>query len=221
MEQILVVDEDVNSLQNVKSRLVREGYQVYTRNYIDEAEQKRLPNYDLILTELIDVSQQKYSFITRLKEKAACPVIIFSAENKEKDIVESLLAGADDYVIKPLRMQELTARVKVALQRKNPGKEVEQIGDMLFDEAEYAIGENGVWISLTRSEYRMCRVLAKNAGSIFSKERLYECLYEIDSDTQLRTITEYIYSVRKKFKQIGINPVKTIWGSGYRWAGIE
>ena len=172
MEQILVVDEDVNSLQIVKSRLVREGYQVYTRNYIDEAEQKRLPNYDLILTELIDVSQQKYSFITRLKEKAACPVIIFSAENKEKDIVESLLAGADDYVIKPLRMQELTARVKVALQRKNPGKEVEQIGDMLFDEAEYAIGENGVWISLTRSEYRMCRVLAKNAGSIFSKERL-------------------------------------------------
>ena len=203
MEQILVVDEDVNSLQIVKSRLVREGYQVYTRNYIDEAEQKRLPNYDLILTELIDVSQQKYSFITRLKEKAACPVIIFSAENKEKDIVESLLAGADDYVIKPLR------------------KEVEQIGDMLFDEAEYAIGENGVWISLTRSEYRMCRVLAKNAGSIFSKERLYECLYEIDSDTQLRTITEYIYSVRKKFKQIGIDPVKTIWGSGYRWAGIE
>ena len=69
MEQILVVDEDVNSLQIVKSRLVREGYQVYTRNYIDEAEQKRLPNYDLILTELIDVSQQKIQLYHAVKRK--------------------------------------------------------------------------------------------------------------------------------------------------------
>lgn len=221
MKQILVVDEDSNNLQIVKNRLTKEGYRVCAKHCIDDMERKRLGEYDLILTELTDAGCQEYGFITRLKERAACPVIIFSARTGERDIIESILAGADDYVVKPLRMQELTARVKVALQKKHICRQEMQIGEYLFLPADYSVEVRGKTVGLTRSEFRLCRVLAKNPGIIFSKERIYECLYEIDSDAQLRTITEYIYSVRKKFKETGMNPIKTVWGSGYRWETVE
>lgn len=72
-------------------------------------------------------------------------------------------------------------------------------------------------ILLTKNEFRICKILVQNSGKIFSKDELYEYLYDLDANAQLRTITEFIYSIRKKFKTLGLDPIKTIWGIGYKW----
>lgn len=219
MKQILIVDEDVKHLQLVKHQLTEAGYGVSTKHFIEDVKPGQLGEYDLILTELMQTGCNEYGFITKLKEKATCPVIIFSARTNENVIVNSLLAGADDYIAKPFWMPELTARIKVALQKSAPAAEKEDvISGMVFNSADNSITAKEQEIAMTRNEFRLCRILAKNRTMTFSKESLYEYIYEVDADTQLRTITEYIYSVRKKFKEIEINPIKTIWGMGYKWA---
>lgn len=222
MEQILIVDEDVNNLKLVKNQLTKAGYRVSTECFLEDVERGKLEKYDLILTELMGTSSDGYEFITRLKAAVACPVLISSARTNESAIVDSLLAGADDYVAKPFRMPELMARIKVALQKNAPHSQKEDvISGMVFNSAENSIIAQEGEISVTRNEFRLCRILAKNCGMTFSKESLYEYIYEVDADTQLRTITEYIYSVRKKFKEIQIDPIKTVWGMGYRWAYVD
>lgn len=199
--------------------MTKAGYQVSTKNFIEDVERNKLEEYDLILTELMETGYNEYSFITKLKENAACPVIIFSSKTNESVIVNSLLAGADDYVAKPPRMPELTARIKVALRKNTTNAENEDvINGMVFNSSENSILAEKGTICMTRNEFRLCKILAKNPGMTFSKESLYEYLYEVDADTQLRTITEYIYSVRKKFKEAELNPIKTVWGMGYKWA---
>lgn len=66
---------------------------------------------------------------------------------------------------------------------------------------------------MTKNEYRIFKTLAKNSELTFSKDHIYD----LDKDTQIKTITEYIYSIRKKCKEVAVNPIKTIWGIGYRW----
>lgn len=116
----------------------------------------------------------------------------------------------------------MTARIKVALQKNAPrAKGEDVISGMVFNSADNSIIAKEGEICMTRNEFRLCRILAKNRSMTFSKESLYEYIYEVDADTQLRTITEYIYSVRKKFKEIQIDPIKTVWGMGYRWAYVD
>lgn len=134
MEQILIVDEDENNRKLVKSQLTKAGYAVSTKSFLEDVERRKLGEYDLILTELMETSCDEYSFVSKLKEKVSCPVIIFSARTNENIIVNSLLAGADDYVTKPFRMPELTARIKVALQKNAPrGPKEDIISGMTFN----------------------------------------------------------------------------------------
>lgn len=128
------------------------------------------------------------------------------------------MSGADDYITKPFSIRELVARVKVALRRnlKNGSNGI-LINGLVFNQDSNSIKLDNGEILLTKNEFRICKILVQNSGKIFSKDELYEYLYDLDANAQLRTITEFIYSIRKKFKTLGLDPIKTIWGIGYKW----
>ena len=128
------------------------------------------------------------------------------------------MSGADDYITKPFSSRELVARVKVALRRnvKNESNGI-LINGLVFNQDSNSIKLDNGEILLTKNEFRICKILVQNSGKIFSKDELYEYLYDLDANAQLRTITEFIYSIRKKFKTLGLDPIKTIWGIGYKW----
>lgn len=119
---------------------------------------------------------------------------------------------------KPFSIRELVARVKVALRRslKNESNGI-LINGLVFNQDSNSIKLDNGEILLTKNEFRICKILVQNSGKIFSKNELYEYLYDLDANAQLRTITEFIYSIRKKFKTLGLDPIKTIWGIGYKW----
>lgn len=132
--------------------------------------------------------------------------------------MKGLMSGADDYITKPFSIRELVARVKVALRRnlKNGSNGI-LINGLVFNQDSNSIKLDNGEILLTKNEFRICKILVQNSGKIFSKDELYEYLYDLDANAQLRTITEFIYSIRKKFKTLGLDPIKTIWGIGYKW----
>lgn len=108
--------------------------------------------------------------------------------------------------------------MKVALRRnlKNGSNGI-LINGLVFNQDSNSIKLDNGEILLTKNEFRICKILVQNSGKIFSKDELYEYLYDLDANAQLRTITEFIYSIRKKFKTLGLDPIKTIWGIGYKW----
>ena len=160
-----------------------------------------------------------FEILKQIKYIISCPVIFLSAKSGEDSKVRGLMEGADDYITKPFSKKELIARINVALRRNLAIKENKvTIDDLTFDlNSNSILFDNGM-VTLTKNEFRICKVLVQNKGKTFSKDTLYNYLYDLDADTQLRTITEYIYSIRKKFKQFGKDPIKTLWGIGYRWA---
>ena len=145
-------------------------------------------------------------------------MIFLSAKSSEGAKVKGLMSGADDYITKPFSIRELVARVKVALRRslKNESNGI-LINGLVFNQDSNSIKLDNGEILLTKNEFRICKILVQNSGKIFSKNELYEYLYDLDANAQLRTITEFIYSIRKKFKTLGLDPIKTIWGIGYKW----
>ena len=156
-----------------------------------------------------------YQYIDYFKTKYACKVIIMINPHRSEDILNAMKSKADDYLINPLREKELMAKVMYHLDiLKNIGDHEK---DYVFDENNKMVLIEGKKIQLTKNEFKLCRLLEQNHKVAMSKETIYDILYALDADTQIRTITEYIYSIRKKFKCANIDPIKTIWGIGYKW----
>lgn len=123
---------------------------------------------------------------------------------------------------KPFGRKELVARIQAHLRRERR----EQVSKRLYLEKGIAIDFDAqkilietIELRLTSSEYKICEHLVKNRKRVFSKEEIYDYLYSDNWDTnaQIRTITEFISSIRKKFSEYGVDPIKTIWGVGYQW----
>ena len=219
MSKILVVDDDKKILEVLKEMLTQENYEVVAREYIEEFNLKEFEGIDLILLDIMMPVFDGFEILKQIKYIVSCPVIFLSAKSGEDSKVRGLMEGADDYITKPFSKKELIARINVALRRNLAIKENKvTIDDLTFDlNSNSILFDNGM-VTLTKNEFRICKVLVQNKGKTFSKDTLYNYLYDLDADTQLRTITEYIYSIRKKFKQFGKDPIKTLWGIGYRWA---
>lgn len=218
MSRILVVDDDKKILEIINEVLLREGYDIETKEYIENITIEEFAGFDLILLDVMLPVFDGFEILKKIKCIISCPVIFLSAKSSEEAKVRGLMEGADDYITKPFSIKELVARIKVALRRKSNVKENKVVVDgLVFDlDTSSIMLENDI-VMLTKNEFRICKILIQNQGQTFSKDMLYDYLYDLDADTQLRTITEYVYSIRKKFKQFGKDPIKTIWGIGYRW----
>lgn len=218
MPKILVIDDDKKILELVNEVLRREGYDVETKEFIENINIAEFEKFDLILLDIMMPLFDGFEILKKIKCIISCPIIFLSAKSSEDAKVKGLMEGADDYITKPFSIKELVARIKVALRRRTNIRENKVTVDgLVFDLNTNSIALDNGTIILTKNEFRICKILIQNQGQTFSKDMLYDYLYDLDTDTQLRTITEYIYSIRKKFKHFEKDPIKTVWGIGYRW----
>ena len=143
-----------------------------------------------------------------------------TAKDFEEDLLKGIQAGADDYITKPFSIKELIARIQMHLRREersHHSSKEEMESNITFYRDSQEVYYQSKRISLTKREFDLLYLLAKNENRIFSVEELYDYLYPVSSDAQLRSITEYIYQIRQKFKIHKIDPIKTVWGGGYKW----
>lgn len=219
MAKILVVDDDKSILALIKNILLKEQHEVHLLDNLENMEISIFQGYELIILDIMMPYINGIDLCKKLIGIVKCPIIFLSAKTAEDDKVNGFSVGADDYIEKPFSVQEFSARINAHLRREKRDRNPDTIlidGVLInFKSKEISYKEN--LIPLTKYEYMICELLIRNKGQIFTVENIYENIYDMDSDTQFRTITEFIYSIRKKFKKLGIDPISTIWGLGYKW----
>jgi two-component system alkaline phosphatase synthesis response regulator PhoP len=224
---ILVVDDDVKTVELVKLYLNRDGYKVLTSyDGIDALNIARRSHPDLIVLDLMLPGCDGLEICRTLKNESDVPIIMLTARTTEDDKLKGLNLGADDYVTKPFSPRELAARVRAVLRRlpeetlqRGPAeiKRGELILNFLHREATIS----GRVLELTPSEFKLLGVLAREPGRVFSRQQLIEMVFGYDFEGFDRTVDVHILNLRRKIEPDPERPryIKTIYGAGYKFAG--
>lgn len=217
--KILTIDDDEKILRLIGNALEANNFHVETRKNIEEINICDFTGFDLILLDVM-MPISGLEICRSIRPQIATPILFLTAKDFEEDLLKGIQAGADDYITKPFSIKELIARIQMHLRREersHHASKEEMDSNIAFYRDSQEVYYQSKRISLTKREFDLLYLLAKNENRIFTIEELYNYLYPVDSDAQLRSITEYIYQIRQKFKIHQIDPIKTVWGGGYKW----
>ncbi len=218
--RLLIVEDDLATAEPIQQTLRKSGYAVdLVHNGVDAEFMGDEEPYDLIL---LDLGLPKRSGLEVLKNWRSkgnkVPVLVLTARDAWHERVDGLKAGADDYLGKPFHMEELLARVDALVRRAHgkaaPGLEVG--GVRLDEERQIATSPAGQEYELTGTEYRLLRYFMSHPGTILSKSRLTEHVYEGDADRDSNVIEVYVNRLRNK---LGRSLFETRRGQGYLFSG--
>jgi DNA-binding response OmpR family regulator len=227
MKTILVV-EDLGSMRLLLSEyLTEQGFDVATAPDGREAMYiARRDPPDLILLDLMMPNMNGYEFLQRYRKEKTTPVIILTALDGEAEAVKGFDLGADDYVIKPFRMQELTSRIRAVLRRAEgpePGTRILRAGDLYVDESAHIVKARGERVRLTPMEFALLDILMTAPGRVFTREQLIENLPDRNFVGLASTLSVHIRNLRTKIEDNPDEPryIETIFGVGYRFRSQE
>ncbi|WP_027701524.1 response regulator transcription factor [Metaclostridioides mangenotii] len=220
MGKILAIDDEEDILILIKNILNKDGHTVTTINDLAMLDMSldRFVDYDLILLDVMMPNIDGFTLCEKIRTTVDCPIIFLTAKTMENDIMYGLGLGADDYITKPFGVGELRARVNAHIRREQREKHSYLVvSDVKFSLAGKEIFVNDERVNFTKSEYTICEYLAKNKGQVFSKDSIYEAVYGYDGEGNSSAIAEHIKNIRSKFDSVGLSPIETVWGVGYRW----
>ena len=218
MAHILVVDDDKDLCALLRTALERDGHQVSTRLSGREVDESACRWADCILLDVMMPGEDGFALCRRIRALADCPILFLTAKTEETDVLTGLGLGGDDYLSKPFRIAELRARVAAHLRRESraPRSRIRR-GGLDFDLEERAVYCGEEPLHLTRSEYAICAHLAAHPAQTFTKEQIYEAVFGFDGTADSSAITEHIKNIRAKLRAVGLSPIQTVWGVGYKW----
>lgn len=217
---ILIVDDDIGLLDQLKTALKRKRYGVETAENGEKALDKifNIP-YDLIL---LDIMLPRMDGLSVLKEVRNAgmdmPILMLTARSDVQDKVKGLDHGADDYLAKPFSMAELMARIRAMLRRKGNRTPMLEAGAVCLDTAKRQVFLNGEEVHLTTKEFSILEFLLHNKGSAVSRFNLAEHIWgeEFDPFSMSNYVDVHIKNLRKKLTPHGNPPIiKTIRGIGF------
>jgi len=219
---ILVVDDQSSIRRLLEDYLTEEGFHVVTAVDGQEAiYTARHEQPDLILLDIMMPKMDGYQFLRQYRQERQTPIIIITARDEETDAVLGLELGADDYVIKPFRMRELSARIRAVLRRKEDGAEkfeVLRVGEIVMDETAHTVKARSEQVSLTPIEFDLLAVLMRSPGRVFSRTELVDHLTDSGFTGLDSTLNVHIRNLRMKIEQDPGSPryIETVFGIGYR-----
>ncbi|HKB84850.1 MAG TPA: response regulator transcription factor [Ignavibacteriaceae bacterium] len=217
--KILIIEDEKKVASFIKKGLEEEYYAVDVA--YDGREGLRLAlveNYDLLIMDVMLPLKDGFTLVKELRsEKIATPVLLLTAKDTIENKVEGLDSGADDYLTKPFAFEELLARVRALLRRKEGSKSLLlKAGDLELDTQSHKVSRSGVEINLTPKEYSILEYLLRNKNHVISRTLLSEHVYDYHFDTDTNVIDVYINKLRNKIDKQFDNPLlHTIRGVGY------
>ena len=218
MAAILMIDDERSILELVKNGLQKDGHLVTVCTSAEQVPPEKLGSCDLILLDIMMPDIDGFSYCKKIRSLVDCPILFLTAKTMERDITYGLGLGADDYLTKPFRIAELRARVNAHLRREHRERHTVLIFDRIkIDLSAKELSVDGTPVPLTKSEYLICEYLAANKGQVFSREQIYEAVFSLDGDSDNSTIATHIKNIRAKLGKLGIQPIATVWGIGYKW----
>ncbi len=224
---VLVVDDDVKTVELVKLYLNRDGYKVLTcGDGLEALNLARKSHPDLIVLDLMLPGCNGLEICRKLKDESDVPIIMLTARTTEDDKLRGLNLGADDYVTKPFSPRELAARVRAVIRRlpeetlQRGPVEIKR-GALTLNFLNREASVSGKTLQLTPSEFKLLGVLAREPGRVFSRQQLIEMVFGYDFEGFDRTVDVHILNLRRKIEPDPDHPryIKTIYGAGYKFAG--
>lgn len=217
--KVLLVDDERALTEALATILKQNKYSVDTAYDGEDGLDCALTGvYDLII---LDIMMPKMDGLTVLKimrqNKIDTPVLILSAKGETGDKIDGLNAGADDYLAKPFSTDELLARIKALLRRKEKFTgDLISFGDLSLDRDTYEMCRGEKRIALGKKEFQIMEMLFLNQGKIINKSSFIEKIWGYDSEAEYNTIEVYISFIRRKLASLGsLTEIKSIRGIGY------
>lgn len=222
--RILVVDDEIEITRALQRSLTAHGYEVFTASVGEEA-LERIAHYrpDLVLLDLGLPGMSGLEVCRRVRAQSALPIIVLSVKDTERDKVQALDLGADDYVSKPFGINEVLARVRVALrhtaQVQTGTEPIYSIDRLRVDFAQRLVTMNGQEIKLTPTEYDLLKALIKNRGKIMTRQMLLSQVWGTGYGADAHYLHVYIGQLRRKIEPDPAHPrfILTVSGVGYRF----
>lgn len=226
--RILVVDDEIEIMRALQRSLSAHGYEVFTAGSGEEALGEIAQHRpDLILLDLGLPGISGLEVCRQVRAQSSLPIIVLSVKDAERDKVLALDLGADDYVSKPFSVNEVLARVRVALRHTaqvQSGTEPHfTAGPLTVDFAQRQVSVNGREVKLTPTEYDLLKALIKNSGKIMTRQMLLSQVWGTGYGAEAHYLHVYIGQLRRKIEPDPAHPrfILTISGVGYRFSSDD
>jgi two-component system response regulator RegX3 len=228
-----MVEDESSITEPLAEALDREGFDTRVAATVADALQQaeeQMP--DLVLLDVMLPDGSGYDVARTLRERSKVPIIMLTARGEETDRIVGLELGADDYIVKPFSAREVAARIRAVLRRTGEGAATaaapekqgpQDVGPVRVDRDRRAASVGGQEIDLTRKEFELLELLMREAGSVVSRERLIDEVWDTNWFGSTKTLDVHVSSLRRKLGDDSQNPrfIHTVRGVGFRFASAD
>ena len=227
MNKILIIEDEMAIAELEKDYLELSGFQVEMETDGKQGLKKALEeDYNMIILDLMLPGMDGFEVCRQIRGHKNLPILMVSAKKDDIDKIRGLGMGADDYVTKPFSPSELVARVKAHLARYErligsgvPQNDIVEIRGIRIDKTARRVWINEEEKQFTTKEFDLLVFLAQNPNRVFTKDELFNKIWDMESIGDIATVTVHIKKIREKIEYDTSHPqyIETIWGVGYRF----
>lgn len=221
MAKILIVEDEIKIARFLELELKHEGYEVIISGDGRQGLEKALnDNVDLVILDIMLPGLSGIEVCRRIRLESQVPIIMLTAKDDVTDKVAGLDMGADDYMTKPFAIEELLARIRVALNRKNKlvesKPETLKIGDVTLNLSSHSAFYKEDELTLTKKEYELLEYMMRNRNIVLSREQLLNNVWDYEYFGDTNVVDVYIRYLRQKIdEKYGVRMISTVRGVGY------
>ena len=224
-KKILIVEDEANIRELLRLYLEREGYTVLeAENGVEGIKQWKSDKPDMLLLDVMMPVMDGWAVCREIRAESDVPIIMLTAKGETADRVSGLEMGADDYIVKPLEMPEVIARVRAVFRRMAPDDAPEKLSfdNLVIDKQAYDLVIKGKRVDAPPKEIELLYFLASSPNRVFTRAQLLDDVWGFDYFGDTRTVDVHVKRLREKLEGVSDKwELKTVWGVGYKFETKE
>ena len=224
-KKILIVEDEANIRELLRLYLEREGYTVIeAENGVEGIKKWKSEKPDMLLLDVMMPVMDGWAVCKEIRAESDVPIIMLTAKGETADRVSGLEMGADDYIVKPLEMPEVIARVRAVFRRMAPDDAPEKLSfdNLVIDKQAYDLVIRGKRVDAPPKEIELLYYLASSPNRVFTRAQLLDDVWGFDYFGDTRTVDVHVKRLREKLEGVSDKwEVKTVWGVGYKFETKE
>ena len=224
-KKILIVEDDANIRELLRLYLEREGYTVLeAENGVEGIKKWKSDKPDMLLLDVMMPVMDGWAVCREIRAESDVPIIMLTAKGETADRVSGLEMGADDYIVKPLEMPEVIARVRAVFRRMAPDDAPEKLSfdNLVIDKQAYDLVIKGKRVDAPPKEIELLYFLASSPNRVFTRAQLLDDVWGFDYFGDTRTVDVHVKRLREKLEGVSDKwELKTVWGVGYKFETKE
>ena len=224
-KKILIVEDEANIRELLRLYLEREGYTVLeAENGVEGIKKWKSDKPDMLLLDVMMPVMDGWAVCREIRAESDVPIIMLTAKGETADRVSGLEMGADDYIVKPLEMPEVIARVRAVFRRMAPDDAPEKLSfdNLVIDKQAYDLVIKGKRVAAPPKEIELLYFLASSPNRVFTRAQLLDDVWGFDYFGDTRTVDVHVKRLREKLEGVSDKwELKTVWGVGYKFETKE